>query len=176
MGTSPRLLRVAITCLPRSFWYRGFYGVQRRCTGTCRHCSLEIAGATTIANQPTSKDAGIAIRHSRGRILFYTAGSRKEYQGWGRWIREEIWKPGSNRLLAQPPRRPNQGKQDPGERPEAVVRQPSRRPGAPLGLASLDLVFGEAALAADLITAPKSLQTQQNYGFGIWGAKSMHAY
>ena len=47
----------------------------------------------------------------------------------------------------------NQGNQDPGERPEAVVRQPSRRPGAPLGLASLDLVFGEAALAADLITA-----------------------
>ena len=33
----------------------------------------------------------------------------------------------------------------------SVVRQPSRRPGAPLGLASLDLVFGEAALAADLI-------------------------
>ena len=33
-----------------------------------------------------------------------------------------------------------------------------RRPrGAPLGLASLNLVFGEAVLAADLITASKSL-------------------
>ena len=27
------------------------------------------------------KDAGIAIRHSRGRILFYTAGSRNELDG-----------------------------------------------------------------------------------------------
>ena len=27
------------------------------------------------------KDAGIAIRHSRGRILFYTAGSRNELKG-----------------------------------------------------------------------------------------------
>ena len=26
------------------------------------------------------KDAGIAIRHSRGRILFYTAGSRNELE------------------------------------------------------------------------------------------------
>ena len=32
-----------------------------------------------------------------------------------------------------------------------------RPPGAPLGLASLDLVFGEAALAADLIMAFISL-------------------
>ena len=30
--------------------------------------------------------------------------------------------------------------------------------GAPLGLGSLDLVFGEAALAADLITAWKTLR------------------
>ena len=48
---------------------------------------------------------------------------------------------------------PNQGKQDPGERPDAVIRQPGRRPGAPLGLGFHDLAFGEAALAADLITA-----------------------
>ena len=27
------------------------------------------------------KDAGFAIRHSRGRILFYTAGSTKELEG-----------------------------------------------------------------------------------------------
>ena len=27
------------------------------------------------------KDAGIAIRHSQGRILFYTAGSRKGLEG-----------------------------------------------------------------------------------------------
>ena len=38
--------------------------------------------------------------------------------------------------------------------------QVGRRPGTPLGLGSLDLVFGEAALAADLITAaPKSPKT-----------------
>ena len=53
----------------------------------------------------------------------------------------------------QPPQRPSQGNQDPGERPEAVIRQPGRRPGAPLGLGFLDLAFGEAALAADLIMA-----------------------
>ena len=47
----------------------------------------------------------------------------------------------------------NQGNQDPGERPEAVVRQPSRRPGATMGFGSLDLVFGGAARTADLITA-----------------------
>ena len=29
------------------------------------------------------KDAGIAIRHSRGRILFYTAGSRNGLEGVG---------------------------------------------------------------------------------------------
>ena len=27
------------------------------------------------------KDAGIGIRHSRGRILFYTAGSRNRFEG-----------------------------------------------------------------------------------------------
>ena len=31
------------------------------------------------------KDAGIAIRHSRGRILFYTAGSRNRLEGNGHW-------------------------------------------------------------------------------------------
>ena len=49
--------------------------------------------------------------------------------------------------------RPNQGNQDPGEHPEAVIRQPGRCAGAPLGLVFLDLAFGEAALAADLMTA-----------------------
>ena len=29
------------------------------------------------------KDAGIAIRHLRGRLLFYTAGSRKGFEGLG---------------------------------------------------------------------------------------------
>ena len=29
------------------------------------------------------KDAGVAIRHSRGRILFYTAGSSNELEGIG---------------------------------------------------------------------------------------------
>ena len=38
--------------------------------------------------------------------------------------------------------------QNPGERPEAVVRQPGRRPGAPLDFGVL-----EAVPAADLITA-----------------------
>ena len=38
------------------------------------------------------------------------------------------------------------------QRPKAVIRQPGRRPGAPLGFGFLDLAFGEAALAADLIT------------------------
>ena len=56
-------------------------------------------------------------------------------------------------LVAQPPQRPDQGKQGPGERPEAVIRQPGRRPGAPLGLGFLDLAFWAAAPAADLITA-----------------------
>ena len=37
--------------------------------------------------------------------------------------------------------------------PEAVIRQRGPRPGAPLGLGFLDLAFGEAALAADLIAA-----------------------
>ena len=39
----------------------------------------------------------------------------------------------------------------------AAVRLPSRRPGALLDLGTLDLVFLEAALAADLITASISL-------------------
>ena len=35
-----------------------------------------------MANRYTRiKDAGIAIRHSRGRILFYTAGSRNGLEG-----------------------------------------------------------------------------------------------
>ena len=60
-----------------------------------------------------------------------------------------------SRLLLRPPRRPNQGNQDPGERPEAVARQPIPCPGAPLGLGSLDLLFEEAALATHLIAASK---------------------
>ena len=40
----------------------------------------------------------------------------------------------------------------------AAVRLQSCRPGASLDLGPLDLVFLEAALAADLITASKSLQ------------------
>ena len=43
----------------------------------------------------------------------------------------------------------------------AAGRLPSRRPGASLDLGPLDLVFLEAALAADLITASKSLQKPQ---------------
>ena len=39
----------------------------------------------------------------------------------------------------------------------AAVRLPSRRPGASLDLGPLDLVFLEAALADDLITASISL-------------------
>ena len=74
-------------------------------------------------------------------------------------------------FTATPKLTPNQRNQDPGERSEAVVRQPSRRPGAPLGLASLDLVFGGTALAADLITASKSFAKNKNmHGFGPWGA------
>ena len=53
----------------------------------------------------------------------------------------------------QPPQRPNEGNRDPGERPEAVTCHPGHRKGAPLDLGSLDLKFGEAAGAADLITA-----------------------
>ena len=40
---------------------------------------------------------------------------------------------------------------------QAAVRLPSRRPGASLDLGPLDLVFLEAAVAADLITATTSL-------------------
>ena len=44
----------------------------------------------------------------------------------------------------------------------AAIRLPSRRPGAFLDLGPLDLVFVVAALAADLIAAPKSIQKRQN--------------
>ena len=59
----------------------------------------------------------------------------------------------SSRLLAQPPRRPNQGNQDPGERLGGGSAGGRRPQGALLGLGFLDLVFGEAALAADLVIA-----------------------
>ena len=45
------------------------------CTGDLLRASLVWALSTRI------KDAGIAIRHSRGRILFYTAGSRNGLEG-----------------------------------------------------------------------------------------------
>ena len=37
------------------------------------------------------KDAGIAIRHSRGRILFYTAGSRNEFGRCGSTHRRKLY-------------------------------------------------------------------------------------
>ena len=45
----------------------------------------------------------------------------------------------------------------------AAVRLPSCRPGASLDLGPLDLVFLEAALAADLIMASKSLQNDEKW-------------
>ena len=41
----------------------------------------QIGGAGSLALSTRIKDAGIAIRHSRGRILFYTAGSRNGLKG-----------------------------------------------------------------------------------------------
>ena len=53
-----------------------------------------------------------------------------------------------------------------------------RRPrGAPLGLGSLDLVFGEAALTADLITAwSEDLNTLFVIAQGIWAAEPAQKY
>ena len=42
---------------------------------------LASGGGDTLDLSTRIKDAGIAIRHSRGRILFYTAGSRNGLEG-----------------------------------------------------------------------------------------------
>ena len=50
---------------------------------------------TVLARQDTYstriKDASLAIRHSRGRILFYTAGSRNELEGVGAVATRELY-------------------------------------------------------------------------------------
>ena len=46
--------------------------------GTHRDWQVFVAASPVKAR---IKDAGIAIRHSRGRILFYTAGSRNGFEG-----------------------------------------------------------------------------------------------
>ena len=59
------------------------------CAQVCCWCSLPGAAAqAAIVIRAVNfkflariKDAGIAIRHSRGRILFYTAGSRNRFEG-----------------------------------------------------------------------------------------------
>ena len=56
------------------------------------------------------KDAGIAIRHSRGYIVSILQGPER---GWRSRVRERIWRPCSSRLLVQPPGRPKS--RDPGE-------------------------------------------------------------
>ena len=69
------------------------------------------------------------------------------------WVGKKLNFQAVIKSAAQPPRRPNPGDQAPGERPKP--RRPQAEPlsGAPLELGPLDLVFEEAALAADLITA-----------------------
>ena len=47
-------------------------------------CMFCLSGEGWVLQLSTRiKDAGIAIRHSRGRILFYTAGSRNGLEGLG---------------------------------------------------------------------------------------------
>ena len=94
------------------------------------------------------KDAGIAIRHSQGGIPFYTAGSRN-----GLGSRDALLKKKLNfqaviksAASAASPKTKIQG-----SLAVSVARPPSRRPLAPLD--SWILVFGEAALAADFLTA-----------------------
>ena len=50
----------------------------------CQSSAPEHGTAPRLSNCSTRiKDAGIAIRHSQGRILFYTAGSRNGLEGVG---------------------------------------------------------------------------------------------
>ena len=103
-----------------------------------------------------SKAAGIAIHHSGGRILFYTAGSRKGLAAVATYGElEAVVKSAARATLkktkSRGPRREREAPQP------AAIRLPSR-PGAALDLGPLDLVFLEAALAADFITASISLQ------------------
>ena len=60
-------------------------GCQRRCTSSRLEmpCVLVSLWIDTSAFSTRIKDAGIAIRHSRGRILFYTAVSRNWLKGVG---------------------------------------------------------------------------------------------
>ena len=116
------------------------------------------------------KDARITRFHSRGRMLFYTARSRKGLPGGDTWrdmegMIKSAASAASRKTKLSGPR--------PREVPRpATVRLPSRRVGASLDLGPPDLVtvFLEAALAADVITAFKSKQRtprrSQNQGKG----------
>ena len=50
--------------------------IHGRCAISTKHDENSIRNQWKINFSTRIKDAGIAIRHSRGRILFYTAGSR----------------------------------------------------------------------------------------------------
>ena len=47
----------------------------KACDPTCGRCQRWLEECTVLMFSTRIKDAGIAIRHLRGRILFYTAGS-----------------------------------------------------------------------------------------------------
>ena len=60
-----------------------FGGANHDANVCCRRCLMKdlYKNALGWSQRTRIKDAGIAIRHSQGRILFYTAGSRNGLKG-----------------------------------------------------------------------------------------------